>query len=66
MKSVKIGLQPDLKRANQQFLHPRRLSITVPARVYAQLIEQSNHDGRSVSNLAAFLLKKSLTNGLQQ
>jgi hypothetical protein len=37
-----------------------RLSITVPDRVHRALTERSDTEGRSVSNLAAFLLERSL------
>lgn len=36
---------------------PRRLTITVPLPVYARLCELSQRQGRSISNLAAYLLE---------
>jgi hypothetical protein len=36
---------------------PQRLTITVSHHVAEHLIEQSNHQGRSISNLAAYLLE---------
>jgi hypothetical protein len=40
---------------------PKRISITVPFAILNQLIERSGYEGRSVSNLAAFLLEQGLT-----
>jgi predicted oxidoreductase len=36
---------------------PKRLTITVPHHVYDTLISESDFQGRSVSNLAAFWLE---------
>ena len=36
---------------------PKRLTITVPHHVYDALISESDYQGRSVSNLAAFWLE---------
>jgi hypothetical protein len=44
------------------FVKPVRLTITVPSRVFAILEEQSFIQGRSMSNLAAVTLEKSLLN----
>lgn len=38
----------------------RRISFTVPFRVYTDLIQVSDHQGRSVSNLCAFLVEGGL------
>jgi hypothetical protein len=46
-----------LKRA------PRRISITVPEHVFEALINRSLYEGRSTSNLAAFLLEAVLSEG---
>ncbi len=40
--------------------YPRRISITVSDNVYQQLIQSSDQQGRSLSNLAAFLLEYGL------
>lgn len=40
---------------------PQRLTITVSHRVAENLIQQSNDQGRSISNLAAYLLERALT-----
>lgn len=38
----------------------RRISITIPDAVWDKLVDRSNDQGRSISNLAAFLLEASL------
>jgi hypothetical protein len=40
---------------------PKRISITLPMRPYEQLQKRSDWEGRSLSNLAAYLLEKALT-----
>ena len=49
--------------ANLSYLsrRPKRLTITVSHSVASCLIEQSNDQGRSISNLAAYLLERALT-----
>jgi hypothetical protein len=42
------------------FLRPVRVTITIPYNAYQALIERSNHQGRSLSNLAAYLIENSL------
>jgi hypothetical protein len=42
------------------FRYPRRLTITLPQSIYHQLVERSDWEGRSMSNLAAYLLETSL------
>lgn len=37
--------------------HPRRIAATVPDAVYAALVAQSLEQGRSLSNLVAYLLE---------
>lgn len=39
---------------------PKRLTITIPYTVFSALEKQSSVEGRSLSNLAAYLLEKSL------
>lgn len=41
---------------------PRRVTITVPYALYAELLARSDQQGRSLSNLAAFLLEAALSN----
>ena len=47
-------------RANRSFRSPRRITITVPNALLEALVQRSNAEGRSISNLAAFLLELSL------
>lgn len=42
------------------FLRPVRVTITIPHHAYEALVDRSNKQGRSLSNLAAFLLESSL------
>lgn len=42
------------------FLKPNRLSVTVPFSLYAALERRATMEGRSLSNLAAYLLENSL------
>ncbi len=42
------------------FRKPQRISITVPFQMYRALIERSSREGRSISNLASFLLEKAI------
>ena len=43
-----------------QFCSPQRITITVPAMTLKKLLKRSLVEGRSLSNLAAFLLEQSL------
>ncbi|WP_255116846.1 MULTISPECIES: ribbon-helix-helix domain-containing protein [unclassified Synechococcus] len=40
---------------------PMRLSVTVPYRLYQMLHERSDLEGRSMSNLAAYMLEQGLS-----
>jgi hypothetical protein len=40
---------------------PKRISITLPMISFEQLQKRSDWEGRSLSNLAAYLLEKALT-----
>ncbi len=42
---------------------PKRLSVTLPHTTYEHLVQKSSWEGRSISNLAAFLLESALTPG---
>ena len=46
-----------LQQVAPSFRSPRRISITVAHHTYNRLIEQSDREGRSLSNLAAYLLE---------
>lgn len=39
---------------------PRRVSITIPYRIDQELVQRSDEQGRSLSNLAAYLLESAL------
>jgi len=45
------------------FRAPHRISITLAHNTYQQLLERSDFEGRSLSNLAAYLLETSLEKG---
>ena len=42
------------------FRAPRRITITVPYAAYQQLLGRSEQEGRSLSNLAAYLLETAI------
>jgi hypothetical protein len=42
------------------FRKPVRVTITLPHNIYLHLKKRSDEEGRSLSNLAAFLIEKSL------
>lgn len=39
---------------------PRRITVTIPSKLYGELVERSDREGRSLSNLVAFLLETAL------
>ncbi len=39
---------------------PERITITIPFMIYQGLLDRSEQEGRSLSNLAAYLLERSL------
>lgn len=45
------------------FRAPKRISITLPYLIYQELERVSSREGRSMSNLAAFLLESALKGG---
>lgn len=47
------------------FRSPKRISITVPYGAYRRLLDRSDQEGRSLSNLAAFLLETVLSDHQQ-
>lgn len=51
--------QPPLSRS-AAFRHSRRITITLPNQAFLCLLERSDDEGRSLSNLAAFLLENAL------
>jgi len=42
---------------NLAFKSPKRITITIPHNAYEHLLKQSDYEGRSLSNLAAFILE---------
>jgi len=40
---------------------PRRITVTIPSKLYHELLERSDCEGRSLSNLVAFLLETALS-----
>lgn len=55
LRSKLVPLQPD-----PAFRSPKRITITVPYGAYQSLLARSEQEGRSLSNLAAFLLESVL------
>lgn len=59
----------DDPRSNEQsrnlldaaFRSPKRITITMPYKAYQRLQERSGQEGRSLSNLAAYLLDSTLS-----
>lgn len=45
---------------------PARISITVPNRVFTALRDRADREGRSTSNLAAFLLEQGLEEAMKK
>ena len=39
---------------------PKRVTITIPCFIHEQLIKRSDQEGRSMSNLAAYLIERAL------
>jgi hypothetical protein len=50
-------MTPDLERIQRR---PRRLSLTLAGATYSYLETQSTLEGRSLSNLAAYLLERAI------
>jgi hypothetical protein len=59
MQTVKIAARVQDVVASR-FKSPRRVTITIPQTVYERLMVLSDEQGRSLSNLASFLLESSL------
>jgi hypothetical protein len=41
---------------------PQRITVTIPSKLHQELVDRSDREGRSLSNLVAFLLKTTLFN----
>ncbi|QVL52551.1 MAG: hypothetical protein KFB97_14300 [Cyanobium sp. M30B3] len=59
-----MGIQasPGDTRPPLAFRKPQRITITIPHAVYENLSTISFRDGRSMSNLASFLLERAINN----
>ena len=55
-RSEESSQRPSQERSTG-FRSPRRISITIPLRTYERLVKRSDEDGRSMSNLASFILE---------
>jgi len=53
------------KEAGSIFLSPKRITVTVSAMTVKKLWKRSLEEGRSLSNLAAYLLEQSLEDDYQ-
>jgi predicted HicB family RNase H-like nuclease len=40
---------------------PRRITVTIPSKLHHALVDRSDREGRSLSNLVAFLLETALS-----
>ena len=61
MVTSQAGLQPSSAQGNPVFRSPRRITITLPYGAYQRLRERSELEGRSLSNLAAYLLEHAMS-----
>jgi hypothetical protein len=41
----------------------KRVTITIPFRVFTSIVERSSEEGRSISNLMAYLLERAIDAG---
>jgi hypothetical protein len=57
-------INKDIGRENA-WSSPQRITITVPSMTLKKLLKRSQVEGRSLSNLAAFLLEQSLEGDAQ-
>ena len=55
LRSISTQASPSLGNASRK---PQRITITVSWSVYQSLIETSDHQGRSLSNTAAYWLER--------
>jgi len=62
MNSESINQPTGFQKPSTAFRYPRRISITVPYGAYQRLLDRTDQEGRSLSNLAAFLLESTLSN----
>jgi hypothetical protein len=50
----------DYQALNLLTRKPRRMTITLPAKTFNDLVARSYREGRSMSNLSAFLLEQAM------
>lgn len=60
MPSDHLKMTSQLTSMAPAFRSPRRISITIPHHAYCALQERSDDEGRSLSNLASYLLESAL------
>jgi len=65
MPFTSVGSSPFSPHPQRSFRAPKRLTITVPHVLMEALIQRSSAEGRSLSNLAAYLLELSLNERAQ-
>jgi len=53
-------MTPHNSKASKLFRSPRRITITLPQHTFEELQLRCDSEGRSLSNLAAFLLEMAL------
>lgn len=56
----------DHQAFNRLTRKPRRMTITLPDKIFQGLAERSYREGRSMSNLSAYLLEQALDDSDQQ
>lgn len=61
MVTSQAAFQPSAAQDNPAFRSPRRITITLPFGAYQRLLERSELEGRSLSNLAAYLLEHAMS-----
>lgn len=54
-----------ISRPNPPFRSTQRVTITLPHSTFDALVDRSSYEGRSLSNLAAFLLETVLTEAVK-
>ena len=57
---ISTGSQLPDSDLNQDLKRPKRITITVNHSLYEKLVERSSSEGRSISNLASYLLEREL------
>jgi hypothetical protein len=64
--NVSSGVNKDFDKGTSSiFLSPKRITITVSAMTAKKLWKRSSEEGRSLSNLAAFLLEQAMASDSQ-